>query len=169
MRRKEMKLNLDTLRTEMDAYLKDSGFIVFYGMSRSVEDVPEVDWDTGQYPDYRMFLDVASQLGAKLVVMHHRQFNATIIDRALAELQAATFEYDDQRHFENRLRELNMYDGFTCALELSFDHGGTMYMYELRTDWYNELNEILDQLDIGSDRDNGDENDGTFGGYYSKN
>lgn len=162
-----MKQNLDTLKNEIDSYLKQAGFIVFYGFSRSIDDTPEIDWDTAHHPDYKQFLAVAKDLGARLIIMHHRQFNAAVVDRALEELQSTGFEYDDQRHFETRLRELNMYDGFTCVIELSFDYNGTMYMYELRTDWYSELNEILEQLDIGGDSDLDD--DETFGGYYSKN
>ena len=162
-----MKQNLDTLTTEIDAYLRQAGFIVFYGMSRSIDDIPEIDWDTAHYPDYRQFLDVARQLEARLIVLHHRKFDSEIIERALDQMETTSLEYDESRHVENRLRELNMYDGFTCVIELSFDHSGVMYMFELRTEWYNELNSILEQLDMAPDDE--DEDDETFGGYYSKN
>src|SRR4051812_5822426 len=82
-----MKLNLDTLKNEIDAHLKQSGFIVFYGFPRT-DMTPEIDWDTTHYPDYKMFLNVAKQLDVKLVVLHQRQFNAAIIDRAIEELQS---------------------------------------------------------------------------------
>jgi hypothetical protein len=162
-----MKLNLDTLKTEIDSYLRHSGFVVFYGMSRSIDDTPEIDWDTAHYPDYKQFLDVAKELGARLVVLHHREFDSEIIDRALDQLEGTGVEYEDGRHIEARLRELNMYDGFTCVIELSFDYQDVMYMFELRTEWYNELNDILEQLDMAPDDDTDD--DETFGGYYSKN
>lgn len=164
-----MKLNLDTLKNEIDEYLKKSGFVVFHGFSRGLDDVPEVDWDTAHYPDYKMFLNAARELGTKLIVLHHREFNAAVIDHALDELNSAGFEYEDQRQFESRLRELRMYDGFTCAIELSFDHSGVLYVFELRTDWYNELNDILDQLEIGGDDRSGEDEDSSYGGYYSKN
>jgi hypothetical protein len=162
-----MKQNLDTLRTEIDAYLKQAGFVVFYGMSRSIDDIPEIDWDTVHYPDYKQFLDVAKQMGAKLIVLHFREFDSDIIESALDRLESTTFEFEDSRHIETRLRELNMYDGFTCVIELSFDYEDVMYMFELRTDWYNELNDILEQLDMAPDDDDSD--DETFGGYYSRN
>jgi hypothetical protein len=162
-----MKQNLDTLKTEIDNYLKQSGFVVFYGMSRSIDEAPEIDWDTAHYPDYRQFLEVAKQLSARLIVLHHREFDSEIIDRALDQLEGTSVEYEDRRHIEARLRELNMYDGFTCVIELSFDYQDVMYMFELRTDWYNELNDILEQLDIAPDGEADD--DDTFGGYYSKN
>src|SRR3954452_126431 len=151
-----MKFNLDELRNEIDAYLKNAGFAVFYGFPRT-DMTPEVDWDTAHYPDYKMFVNVAKQLEVKLVVLHQRQFNAAIIDRAIEELQSSNIEYDDQRAIESRLRELGMYDGFTCAVELSFDYEDSMYVFELRTEWYDELHEMLDQLDIGLDSDEDDE------------
>jgi hypothetical protein len=66
------------------------------------------------------------------------------------------------------LNELRSYAGFTCALELSFDHEGRVYMFDLRTEWYEELSDMLEDLhvmDTGSD----DEDDDTMGGYFSKN
>ena len=57
-------------------------------------------------------------------------------------------DYEDRRSIESRLNELKMFDGFTCAIELSFDYNSTMYMFELQTEWYSELNNILDELDL---------------------
>ena len=163
-----MKQNLDTLRTEIETHLRDSGFLVFHGLSRSIAEKPEIDWDTAHYPDYKAFAGIAKDLGVRLIVMHHRQFDSDIVDRALEEVQESGYEYGDQRQIETRLRELAMYDGFTCVVELSFDHEGVMYVFELRTEWYEELSDILDQLDMTPD-DEDDDDDETFGGYYSKN
>jgi hypothetical protein len=164
-----MNLNLDSMKTEIASYLKTNGFIVFHGFSRSVDNGPEVEWDTYHYPDYKQFVDVAAQLGVKLLVLHHREFSSAVIDRASDEIPSSGLEYQEQRQLEQRLRELAMYDGFTCMIELSFDHQGTVFVYELRTDWYNELNEILEELDLRSEMEETDEDEGPLGGYYSKN
>jgi hypothetical protein len=165
-----MKQNLDTLRNDIASHLKNNGFVTFHGFSRGFEEIPEVEWDTVHYPDYKLFLEVAQQLGIKLVVMHHREFSSAIIDRAVDELNSSGYEYEDQRGLEQRLRELAMYDGFTCTIELSFDYSGTLYIFEVRTEWYNEVNAILDELDLMSeDQEEEDEDDSRFGGYYSKN
>jgi hypothetical protein len=161
-----MNQNLDTLKTEIEAYLKKNGFVVFYGYSRGLDAWPEVRWDTVHYPDYRKFLDVAQQLGVKLIVFHHREFSSAVVDRALEEL--STLEYEDQRQLEGRLRELRMYDGFTCSVEVSFEHGESMFLFELTTDWYTDLNDILEELDMSGNNDD-DEDEEPFGGYYSKN
>ena len=172
IRRIGMKLNLDSLKTEIATYLNEKGFVVFHGFSRSFDEAPEVEWDSVHYPDYMRFLDVAKQLGARLIVLHHREFSSAIIDRALDELPSSGFEYTEQRQFEQRLKEIAIYDGFTCLVELSFDHQGTIYIFELRTDWYNQLNSLLEEMDMATDIDDGEEDEdteGPLGGYYSKN
>ena len=69
-----------------------------------------------------------------------------------------------------RLRELRAYDGFTCAIELSFDENGRVFMFELRTDWYEEFSDLLDEIDSAIPHAEDDEPDeGPIGGYFSKN
>ena len=68
--------NLDTLKSDIDAHLKAKGFIVFRGHARGIVERPEVDWDAARHPDYREFLNVAEQLGVRLIVFHHREFTA---------------------------------------------------------------------------------------------
>lgn len=160
--------NLDTLKAEIETYLKTNGFVVFHGFARGIVERPEVDWDSKRYPDFRDFLSVATQLGIRLIVFHHREFTASVVDNALEELEDASYEFDDQRDVERRLRELRVYDGFTCALELSFEFEGVAYIYDLRTEWYTELNQILDEFDMFPD-DGEDEDENPLSGYYSKN
>lgn len=164
-----MKLNLDSLKAEIQSYLTDNGFVVFHAFSRSLDDMPEVDWDTRRYPDYKEFLSVAKRLEAPLIVFHHREFSSDIVDRAIEDLPAAGLDYEDQRVYEKRLRELRAYEGFTCLLEISFDHKDTLYLFELRTEWFSELTHILDQLTITDDDADGGPDADPLGGYYSKN
>jgi hypothetical protein len=164
-----MKQNLDSLKTEISSHLKANGFVVFHGFSRNVDGGPEVEWDTFHYPDYKEFTEVARQLGVKLIVLHYREFSSAIIDRAIDEISGSGLEYQEQRQIEQRLRELAMYDGFTCMIEMSFDFEETVYLFELRTEWYNELNMILEELDLQSGIDAEDQDEDPLGGYYSKN
>ena len=163
-----MKVNLDTLKTEIEAHLKDSGFLIFHGFSRNGEHEAFIEWDTSRYPDYKKFLSVAKRLEVRLIVLHHRDFSAEMIEEAIDELNATGLEYDDRRTYEQKLRELSVYEGFTCALELSFDYGGKVYLFELQADWYKELNQILDELTVNEEPGSGEDED-PLGGYYSKN
>jgi hypothetical protein len=163
-----MKVNLDTLKTEIEAYLQENGFFTFHGFSRNGEEEAFVEWDTSRYPDYKQFLHVAKRLDVRLIVLHHRDFSAEIIDEALEELEATGLEYEDRRTYEQKLRELGVYEGFTCALELSFDYDGRVYLFEIQADWYRELNQILDELTVNGEPGGGEDED-PLGGYYSKN
>jgi hypothetical protein len=58
------------------------------------------------------------------------------------------------------------YDGLVCAIELSFDHEGRVFLFDLRTEWYDELTEILDEIQALTSEI---ENDASMGGYFSKN
>jgi hypothetical protein len=164
-----MKLNLDSLKSEIQTYLKDNGFVTYHAFSRSLDGMPEVEWDTRRYPDFHEFLHVAKRLEARLIVFHHREFSSEIIERAIDDLPGAGLDYDDQRVYEQRLRELSVYEGFTCLIELSFDYQDTLYLFELRTEWFTELTQILDQLTISDDDEDGGPDADPLGGYYSKN
>jgi hypothetical protein len=161
-----MKPNLDTLKTEIEHYVEESGLAVFYGYSRALESTSAVYWDCDQYPDYKRFVQAARTAGARVLVFHQRTFMPEQVDDALEELTACTLAREEYREFEQRLTKLRAYDGFVCAIELSFDHEGRVFLFDLRTDWYDELTEILDEIQVlTADTDD----DPTMGGYFSKN
>jgi hypothetical protein len=160
-----MKPNLDALKTEIEQYLEETGLAVFYGYSRALESTPAVYWDCDQYPDYRRFVQAARTAGAKIIVFHQRTFLSEQVDDALEQLSASNLPREEHREFEQRLTEMRRYDGFVSAIELSFDHEGRVFLFDLRTEWYDELTEILDEIQALAP----DEDDGTMGGYFSKN
>lgn len=164
-----MKQNLDVLKTEIQEYLDRHNLIVYHGFSRSLDALPMVMWDTGRYPDYELFLKAAEASGAKIIVLYSREFSAGFVDNAISELEESEMLPDERRMTERRLRELRAYDGFTCAIELSFDLGQRAYIFELRTDWYNEFSDLLDEIDSSLPEDEEDPDEGPIGGYFSKN
>jgi hypothetical protein len=164
-----MKQNLDVLKTEIREHLEGRDVAVFHGYSRSMDNVSMVFWDTQRYPDYKQFLDTAEAAGARLLVLHAREFSAILVDNALEQLEEGDFGPDDRRAIERRLRELRAYDGFTCAIELSFDQNGRVYMFELRTEWYDEFSDLLDEIDSAMPQPEDESDEGPIGGYFSKN
>jgi hypothetical protein len=165
-----MKTNLDTLKDEVEKYLVEQGFNVFYGQSRLLDSLPIIYWDCDSYPDFRKYLAVAKSAEAKLVVFHHHEFTPDNIDDALDRLEAAGMPPEESRTIERRLKELRKYEGFTCALELSFDYQGRIYVFDLCTEWYDELSDILEEIDMFSlDEDEDEDNEGHIGGYFSQN
>jgi hypothetical protein len=166
-----MALDLETVRSEMLAYLKAKKFAVFYGHSRLLDSLPFVYWDVDGQPDFRSFLDVALSAGAKLIVFHHRAFTLDQIDEALERLEHTTLTREEKRSLEGRLRELQAYEGFTCVVELTFDHEGRIYIFERRTEWYENLGDIMSEIEVATDYEDeeDDEDAGPMSGYFSKN
>ncbi|MGC4055857.1 MAG: hypothetical protein QM757_44160 [Paludibaculum sp.] len=162
-----MRPNLDSLTEEIQHYLETEHFVVYRSMSRATDDGRFVYWDTGRLPDYHRFLECALQLGVRLVHFHTREFRSHHREEALELLEDSEMPRDDKRDLERRIRELSIYEGFICAIELSFDFEGRIYLFELQTEWYEEWHDILDQLeDAGPD---GPEEAGGYGGFYSNN
>ena len=162
-----MRQALDALKTEIEKFLAAEIFVVFHGYSRLSSEVPVVHWDCDRHPDFRCFLQTASAAGVRMVVFHHREFSAEYIEDALERLEASEVAAEEHRGFERRIKDLKAYEGFTCAIELSFDHQSRVYAYNLRTDWYEDLLDILDEIDAFQGDE--DEDEEPMGGYFSRN
>jgi hypothetical protein len=167
-----MALDLEKLRKEMQAHLEKSGTPIFYGYHRMLDSLIQVSWDTERHPDFRAFLETASKSGAKLIVFNQEAFQLEQIDGALEELETADFTREEKRSFETRLKQLRAYEGFTSLLQLSFALEGRLYLFEVRTDWYDSLRDILNELELSIDPFPGEdeeEEQGPIGGYFSNN
>jgi hypothetical protein len=166
----QMNQNLDVLKTEIRDYLEAAHFNVYYGYSRMLDTLPVVFWDVERYPDYKMFLRTAEGTEVKLIVLHSREFSVDLVDDAVERLPVAGFDRDEQRNVERKLRDMRVYDGFTCAIELSFDLQGRAYIFSLHTDWYDEFSDLLEDIDDAiADEQDDDDDEGPIGGYFSKN
>jgi hypothetical protein len=67
------------------------------------------------------------------------------------------------------LNDLRAYEGSVCAIELSFDHEGRVYLFDLRTEWFDEFSEMQDEIQLlVPDPDDGDD-DSPISGYFSRN
>ena len=165
-----MRHDLDTLKNEIEAVLAGTDLVVFHGLGREFEPTSPVRWDTEHYPDPKAFLEVAKNSGARIIVFHHREFVRGSVEEALDDLQTAEIDRDDQRDLERRLRKLVDYEGFTCAIELSFQCDGVVYIYDTATPWYDEFIAIFDQIqDYLDSVDDGNGSEPGPLGYFSKN
>lgn len=161
-----MKPNLDTLKTEIEEHLEQAGLAIFYGYSRSLESQPAVEWDCDQYPDFRPFVQAAITAEAKILVFHQREFSSEQVEDALERLSACDLPQEESSEFEQRLNDLHAYSGSVCAIELSFDHQGRVFLFDLRTEWYEEFSEILDEIQLMTSQE---DDDTPISGYFSKN
>lgn len=164
-----MSPNLDELKNEVLQFLETQGFVIFHGYSRLADADSFVAWDTDRQPDYRQFLDAAKRAGVKLVVYHYREFAKGHLEDAAERLEACDISSEEQRSIEKRLREMRAYEGFTCALELSFEFEARVYLFNLRAEWYEEFLDLLEEIDAAMPEDEDEEDDDSIGGYYSRN
>jgi len=161
-------LNLDTLKREILESLEASGFAIFRGCPGGLEGLPLVLWDVEHHPDYQLFLDTARKTGARLVVFACREFESSDIDDLLEQVEECGLPREDQREYERRLKELRIFEGVTCSLELAFDCDSRLYVYEVQPDWYEEFLNLEDEITSQSGDDELDSHD-SLGGYFSKN
>jgi hypothetical protein len=160
-----MKINLDSMRSEIQDYLESHGIAVFHGAPRG-DDEPAVYWNVERHPDYRTFLATAEAAGVRLVTLYANEFAVEVIDEAMERLNESGLGREDRRAMEMRLREMRAYGGFTCQIELSFDLAPRVYLFDLRTEWFEDLNEMLHRIDDArEERDDGE----PMHGYFSKN
>jgi hypothetical protein len=162
-----MNLNLDALRTEILERLEAEEFVVFHGYSRLGEADSFVAWDVDRQPDYRKFLDAARRAGVKLIVYHFREFTHAHLEDATERLEECEVSADERRALDRRLRDMRSYEGFTCAIELSFEFEARVYLFNLRAEWYEDYLDLLEEIDASITDDDGD--DDSMGGYYSRN
>ena len=166
-----MNLNLETLKTEILDYLTASQFAVFHSYPGGLEGLPVIMWDTEKHPDYRQFLEAAQKLEKKLILLASRELEEAEIAEANEELEEADMTREERREFEGRLRAARRYAGAVCALELAFDHGGHLYVYEVRPDWYEDFVDACDEIEAmmpAMDEPEGGGHEG-LGGFYSNN
>ena len=163
-----MDLNLDTLKREILGYLDEAGFAVFRSSPGTIDSVSgAMIWDAEEHPDYQEFLQVASKVGVKLIVFASREFEATDLDELSEQLDSADLPRDEDREYRSRIRDLRIYQGVTCSIELAFDFDQRLYVYELRPDWFDEFLELDEEIIARVSDD--DMDDDTLGGYFSKN
>jgi hypothetical protein len=163
-------LNLDTLKREILAYVEAAGLALFHSNPGGLEGLPMVLWDSEKFPDYRSFLGVAQKCGVHLVIFASREFDAEDIEELSSQLDDCELTREERRDYETRLRELRIYEGVTCSLELAFSYDSRIWVYDLQPDWYADYCAIEDELIermSGDDEHEGD--DDSLGGYFSNN
>jgi hypothetical protein len=165
-----MRQDLDTLCAEIEKELGGRSFAVFRGHHRALENRPQVDWDVVKWPDFREFLACAEKLGARLLVFSNQKLTEQLLDQARERLDGADLAREDYREFERTFSKLRAYEGFTSSIELSFDFEAITYIFHISTPWYDELLDMIDDLDDAIEQAAlEDDGETPMGGYFSQN
>ena len=127
-------------------------------------------WDTEHHPDYQMFLEVARKTGIKLILFATREFERRRHRRA-GRSSSKTCELHARRAARLPIapaRSARRTKAQTCSLELAFDYNSRLYVYEVQPDWYEDSSDLDEEI-IAESADDDMEDDGSLGGYFSKN
>jgi hypothetical protein len=162
-----MAIDLESLKAEIQAFLDTSDLAVFHGV-RTTPPQNSFYWDTEREPDFRKFLDTARKAGVKLVTFDFDQFTQDEIDEAFDSLDDCGFSREERRQYENRMKELRKYEGFTSRVELSFTFDGVFYWFRRQSEWYTEWLDVAGELELLSDVGDEDGSD-DLPGYFSTN
>ena len=165
-----MNLNLDSLKEDVTRYLEENDFVVFHGEYVDLDSYP-VRWNAKANPDYQAFLHVARRSGANLIVVQSREFDRTDMEVAYELLDEADLAYDEEEAYRKRLLEYEGFYGFTSRLRLGFQVGFRAYTYDVEASWYEEFEEICDELEDATyylDEEEDEEDPGDMG-FFSKN
>jgi hypothetical protein len=166
--------NLDTLREEIVQHVTSRGLVVFESDLRSVETEQAVYWNLDREPDYKRFVAAAEAAGARLVTIFSRDLNGDLLQSLLEKIEDLPLEPTERRSLERRLRDLRAYEGFTGHIELSFDVAGRDYIFDLRAEWYDEIEELMDEMaaavdELEEDEPEDDASDEPMAPYFSRN
>lgn len=161
-----MANQLDQFRTQAAQAIRDQGLAIFYGLSRLMDSLPMVHWDVTQHPSVDEFLETAKQAGARMIVVHEREFLPEHLEDAMDQLEEANPSPSERAEFERRIKALRRHEGELCMVELSFDLGNRIYVFTAQTDWYEDLTDLMDELESMIDEQGPDSG---MTGFFSPN
>ncbi len=142
-----MQPNLEKLREEIQSDLESRGIAVFHGAPATLDDDRAVYWDTEARSDYREFVAAAQAVGVQMIALWAEEFEEDTIDQALKRMAESAVAGSERTAMERRLREMRRHDGVVCRIEMSFDFAPRTYVFELRADWFRELDEMLERIE----------------------
>jgi hypothetical protein len=166
--RNKVDLNLDTLQREVLDHLEAAGFAVFYSVPSALHEQSPVLWNSLKFPDYRAFLDVAAKAGIRMILFAAQEFEEDDVEELTSHMEASDMTREERRECENGLRKLRVYLGRVCSLELGFNLEGRLYVFQVQPDWYEQFQDIEDEILGHLDEEDGDEDD-RLGPYFSRN
>jgi hypothetical protein len=168
-----MELDLNSLRAQIEEHLETRRMVVFPSLPRAGDISATVYWDTSHNPDFKSFVAAAEAAGVRMITLFSRELDDDLIDATLGQLAELNLDRDERRSLESRLKEMRAFSGFTGEIELSFDLGARVFVFDLQTEWFSDLNELIDQIEDTYESHEGDEdNDDDLplgGGYFPRN
>lgn len=175
----DMKPNPQIVKDEILDYLRKEGLAVYHVEPDMWPNEKSVWWDTDKVSDYRKFIVAAKSSGAKMILYYDAELSEGMLAEAEDALELASLEPEEFREYARSIGDLRSYLGFTSRLGIGFALEGLFYWFELEAPWFEELVDILEELQLaslpygeGMASDSDDDDDPgkpPMGNFYSNN
>lgn len=135
-----MQDDLHNLVDDMTAFIEGHGLKRFHGYVS--EEVQSVMWDPGENPDaWKDFVELAQAAGTKFLTMNSSELDREDLDFLVERLRNAHYPADEELE---DARWLRTYVGKVGFVQLGFPWHGTMFLYEVSTEWYERYQRLMD-------------------------
>lgn len=170
------KPNPQIVKDEILEYLRREGLAVFHVEPEMWPTERTVWWDSDREPDYRKFVTAAKAAGAQMLLYFDQELTEETLGEVEDSLELATLEPEEFREYARELGDMRSYIGFTSRMGIGFAKDGIFYWYELESPWYEQLMDLMEELQMSSlpyDSRRGepdeDEENPPLGNFYSNN
>ena len=141
---------LDDLATVKDDMV---AFIAGHGMRRMnafvSEEVPTVIFEEDDAEAWKDFVEHAKSAGAAFITMSEVVLEPEDVATLIGQVRDENFPDHDAVALDEA-QDLLQHTGKTGYLQLGFAHQGIMFLYETATDWYDQFQELMENVsDLG--------------------
>ena len=137
------------------AIVKDDmvAFIAGHGMRRMnafiSEEVPTVIFEEDDAEAWKDFVEHAKSAGAAFITMSEVVLEPEDVATLIGQVRDENFPDHDAVALDEA-QDLLQHTGKTGYLQLGFAHQGIMFLYETATDWYDQFQELMENVsDLG--------------------
>ncbi len=135
--------DLSNVKDDMTAFIEGHGMRRFHAYVG--EEVPSVMWDANDNPEsWKDFVELAKHAGASFLTMSDVVLEKEDLDFLVDRLQNGAFP--DEEDIEEA-RWLRTYVSKTGFVQLGWPYQGTIFLYEVSTDWYDRYQRLVDMAE----------------------
>lgn len=132
--------DLTALKDDMTAFIEGHGLKRFRGYV--ADEVQSVMWDPEDHADaWKDFVELAKAAGVNFLTMNDVILDKKDVDFLVERLRDSQFANEED---VDEARWLRAYIGRTGFVQLGFPYHGSVFLYEVSTEWYDRYQRLLD-------------------------
>jgi hypothetical protein len=132
--------DLHHVKDDMTAFIEGHGMRRFPGYVS--DDVPSIMWEiNGNTESWKDFVELAKSAGAGFLTMNDVVLDKEDVDFLVERLRNGSYTDDDDLE---EARWLKAYVGKTGFVQIGFAYQGTIFLYEVSTEWYERYQRLVD-------------------------